>query len=278
MALARAVRARLDARRDPRDTLHRLEPLTEALTPPRPAPTVLPAAWQLAVQATVGSVLGEGDDPKAVRFDWLVRTIEAPGGPAVELSVGQAQLLALLVVAGEIGVSVDEIESLLRELDAKEGAPEPPPLPPPGTVAAHALRARVDQVRKRLAAALAPVGLAVKVAGARWRLAGPPVVLTRTPWALPLGRLDGWRPAYLRGQKAAVWDLLARAAPGFVRTSAVARALGKDADAAGCAYASKVVRRLRRTLASHGERWAVVGHHDGGYRIAPRLPARAGDW
>lgn len=279
---ARAIRGRLT--RDPRDDLHRIDAILAA-----PAPTVLPAPWQLAVQAKLGSLLGEGE--AAAALDWPTRELRAPDGRCARASEEAAWLLALLAIHGD--VAVDDVARVLLELDAMASrppvrAPEPPL---PGAPSEPALRARVDQARCRLASLLRPFGLALGVARGRWSLAAatpgtadaaatagtagaatPRLALRNTPWSLALERVDAARPARLSGQKARVWDLLAASAPAFVTPAAVARALGRDDDAPGKRYASKVVHDLRAALAGDGGAWEVEGRHARGYRLVPRLP------
>lgn len=126
-----------------------------------PARTLLPSPWSLLVRAEAGTA-ASAEAP--VGAD--VGSAQAGAGP-VRLSPLAGRLVSLLVAAGPVGVAVDEVEALLRELDVADGVRSLPAVldgPQAGA------RDRVDVALHRLNGALAKVRWRVVGARGRWRL------------------------------------------------------------------------------------------------------------
>ncbi|MCK6574381.1 hypothetical protein L6V77_25140 [Myxococcota bacterium] len=227
------------------------------------------APWQSAIQSTLGAMAEHAEDAAAaIILDLSKGTL---GGQP--LTPAACRVLAVLVVAGEWGVSVEDV----LQMEADRAAfgdtgelPTRPLLTAEITIHRHARRQAADQTRHRLSRALETTGARVEVKRGRWRLVCEREIhLTGTAWDEPATASPPDWPgdAEPPGQLGVLWRCLRDAYPGEVALPALALALGRAPDDAGRIYAAKKVAALRVRLRPLAGDIAILGHHRGAYRL-----------
>ncbi|MGM0578206.1 MAG: hypothetical protein ACQEXJ_20955 [Myxococcota bacterium] len=273
-----AVRARL-AGRDIRDAL---PGGAEALGSAALAPRLLPPPWQLAAYGLLGSLgatehgaaAASPTDPPTLELDWSRRELRSGIRPreGVALTPAQTHLLTLLAIAGEVGLSLEELRQALRELDLLAfDNPDWQPAPPHPTEAAGALRNRLDVEKSKLEQLLSPMGHGVEVSAGRWRLRAPErFALVGTPWQVPTQdqRVPA-PPEALSPQMRRAWRVLARHMPSETSAARLAQALGWAESADAARKVSRAIHRLRSRLEQSRQAWTVHADQLGSYRLLP---------
>lgn len=236
-----------------------LAPPNLMLAPVRVVPT-----WRLACEAILGA--GPNESMDSAVLDLASLTLRCGLTPEMELTQREAGLLALLIAAGEVGLSVrDACRAIteLEQLEAGHGA-----FCVPGE--REGLRKRTDVAKSRLAALLAPHGIRVVTDRSVWRLAGRAVTLTGRAWER-LKPVTVEPPAELSPRSSAIFAALAHQAPAVIDAQGLAEVIGLKGTTAQdtAAQVSRSVHKLNAALQRTQSRWMVSGPR-GIYRLLPR--------
>lgn len=291
--------------RDVRDQLHRIpvvRPHTVACRhTPEVAPSLCIPTWGAGARATLGAGYWSGadcDNPRdrATRrnsrtcvFEWASRTLSFaarsgdPPGPSVRLSPAHAHLLTLLAVSGDVGVSIDEAQRALVEIDvdASQAVPHPPRLRTGEKLDVHqdrvkrtdsTLRNRVDVAKTALARILSDFQRGITTVRGRMRLEPAGVRVVNTPWA-PVDESAAPAVPSLKGRIATVWNVLHSSYPNEVGVETIAAALAKSDSKARTRYVSQLVHRLEHALRDAESPWKVQRDYSGHYRLAIMPPS-----
>ena len=267
------VRAHVQKEKSVRDALDRLLPaLPGEVTEPKVelAPAIVVPPWQLPALGTLGHVYDSERSPATV-LDFTTGILrDTVLNREAKLTNAQVQLIAVLHAAGDIGLSVVEVQQLLAERIALDTSSVP--LSP--VVAERTRRNNADVLKTQTNALVRSFGISIYVRETRWRLRTPHgLLIVNTPWKPGdvIGRPVA--PAGLHGKRLELWNLLAGAYPGGVRGEAIEVALwSEDVQARG--RARKVVADLRDFLKAAHSPWMIVNDRIAGYRIDRRPPSR----
>lgn len=276
--IERSVRSVFARFRDIRDAL----PLVAPLLAPPPLPMLLPAPWQLAVQAVLGAHLPD-KDPHAnedIVLDLNTLSLTDPrSGVNGRLTLQQAYLVTLLIISGDIGLRLHDVKQLTMETDALSATAMLPAWKSQTGESSELDEARLDRayvLKTRTNQALATFGVAIEAAADQWVMSSSQhrtIKLGGTIWDLLLAEPSREPPELLSPQLAAVWNVLVSASPQCLKLHAVAAHLTGRADCQSLSQAARSVYKLERALTGSDVPWRLVRPQRGLVGLLPRLTA-----
>lgn len=272
----RAVAGLFGRHGDPIDALP-LVPAVLGSSAPR-----LPSRWQLAASAMlrIPGLRSASEPEVGPTLDLATLVLDAPGCAPRAVTASHGHLLTILAAAGQLGLSIFDLEELCLDGDRIDGTPDGrfdrrrATHPEPGPASPGRVRGLVCRVNE----ALEPFELRItapachragRYAITDLRGAGRHLGLRGTLWAL-LGTAEAPpAPVGLSAQQVRLWCALAGASPYSVTAQQLTGALGRTPDAQGVKQITDTLARLGRKLVALAVPWRVIRLHRGEYALLP---------
>jgi len=244
-----------------------------------PAPTLVFSPWTLGAEGSLAGTLAspdlfdDSDILDRAQFDWATSIFQHAGSSLPEkLTRIQSHLLTLLILAGEIGLSVNQMKAALLELDTADSPVETEvDLPDPLSSYDKALRDRIDVHCHQLREILIESQYHLVVEESRWYLTPPTLSIINTPWDCQEEFTPPAPPEGLPDLLRRAWEAVAAGGASGVPVSAVAEHMGIGDRIQPSVEASKALDRLRRWLWKHRCRW-TLNHIRRGWDLLVPLP------
>ena len=261
-----------DAIQRHRDFRDGLQKVADVFTSTDLTLSVVPGKWRPVAQATLGALFVTSDslETSSVVLDWAAREIaDSSGNGRQELTAMQTHLLTMLVVAGDVGVSLAEVRQSFAEFDRLEAGSADWPQPSNGlTHLDDSERDRFYVAKHRLTERIYPFQLRILTRKGRWVLDSQArVLLSNTPWTLSSPRPLIKPPVSLAPQLEKLWQALQRYFPSEAKLEVLVTLMGKS-NSEQCRKAiARVVYKLRKQLERSDTRWRIHRDYSGNYRL-----------